>query len=190
MAEELRREYGSQLVNFLTFRGILAVLFGLVAVIWPDITLGTLIYLFAAFILISGLVMLISGFVDLFASDKSVINKVLEILIGVLEIGVGVFLLRNTAIGAATVALIIGFTILIRGVLDVIAGLFEDEGAMTKVLTVLIGVLGFIAGIFILRYPISGAVAFVWVLGLYALLSGAMLIVLAISTHNELKALK
>jgi len=45
-----------------------------------------------------------------------------------------------------------------------------------------------IAGIVVLRQPVAGGIAFVWVLGLYALISGPLMIALASEARRELEA--
>jgi uncharacterized membrane protein HdeD (DUF308 family) len=52
------------------------------------------------------------------------------------------------------------------------------------VLTAIGGILGIVAGIIVLRYPIAGGLAYVWVLGLYALVAGSIYIALAIMTKG------
>jgi uncharacterized membrane protein HdeD (DUF308 family) len=43
------------------FQGVFAILFGIVAVFWPGLTLITLVHLFSAFVLIWGVVSIISS---------------------------------------------------------------------------------------------------------------------------------
>lgn len=49
----------------LAVRGMAAIAFGIAAVFWPQITLVTLVYLFGAYILVSGIVNLIVGLTNL-----------------------------------------------------------------------------------------------------------------------------
>jgi uncharacterized membrane protein HdeD (DUF308 family) len=169
----------------LAFRGMLAVLFGIAAIFWPGITLGTLVYLFGAFILASGLISLITGLTNINNRGATLLPRVLMILLGVLEIGAGVYLIRHPLLTFTTFILLAGFALIIRGVIDVFAGLFEADGAMYKTTMILSGLIGVIAGIFVLFQPAASGVAFVWILGLYALISGALLIALALDVKNN-----
>ena len=45
----------------LALRGVLAIIFGILAFVWPEITLLTLIYLFGAYVLVDGIFAVISG---------------------------------------------------------------------------------------------------------------------------------
>lgn len=169
----------------LLLRGIMATLFGVAAVFWPGITLVTLVYLFSAFILATGLVGLVSG---LMASRDTALNRMLVILVSLLEIGVGVYLLRHPLVSFGTLILLIGFTLIVSGVLDVVRGLFEAEGATYRFLTIVSGLLAALAGIVVLFQPASAGVAFVWILGLFALLSGPLMIALSLDVKKAVEA--
>ena len=83
----------------------------------------------------------------------------------------------------------IGFVLVLRGLVEVFTGLFEDNiSAMYRTANVLIGALAVIAGVILLFQPAAGGVAFVWILGLYALISGPLLIALSMDiTKTKLK---
>jgi uncharacterized membrane protein HdeD (DUF308 family) len=99
---------------------------------------------------------------------------------GIIELGVGVYLLRHPTVTFATLILLIGFTLIIRGVVDVIGSLFEGGISATgKVLSIIGGLLALLAGIVVLFQPVASGVAFVWILGIYALIAGPLQIALA-----------
>ena len=168
----------------LAFRGIFAILFGIAAVFWPGLTLKTLVYLFGGFILASGLVSLVAGLANIYNGEASFLHRILMVVLGVLEIGVGVYLLRHPLVSFTTLILLIAFALIIRGVIDIVAGLFEGGSAMRRTVMVIGGLLAGIAGVVLLFQPASGGVTFVWILGLYALLTGPMLIALALDIKN------
>lgn len=173
-----------------TIRGIFALFFGLAAVFWPGLTLLVLVFLFSAFILASGLVGLVSGLGNLADDGRSVLSRLLTVVIAVVEIGVGVYLIRHTGVALATFILIVGFTLLARGVFDILIGLFEEAPGVIKTVTVISGIIAALAGIIVLMNPVSGGIAFVWVLGLYALITGPIMIALGLSARNELNGKK
>ena len=167
-------------------RGIAAILFGIAAVFWPGITLVTLVYIFSAFILASGLVTLVTGLVDATKQKNSVLSQVLPLVIGIAEVGVGVYLLSHIGVAFETFILLIGFVLILRGLVEAFGGLFEDAvSQMYRTGTVLVGALAVVAGIVLLFQPEAGGVAFVWILGLYALLSGPLLVALALDINNS-----
>jgi uncharacterized membrane protein HdeD (DUF308 family) len=80
--------------------------------------------------------------------------------------------------------LLLGFAILIRGILEVVAAFDDVFQGSTRMLLLIAGVLGVVAGFVILRYsPVSG-LAFAWVLGVYALIAGAIILALSIEARR------
>lgn len=169
----------------LVLQGVLAVLFGIAAVFWPGLTLVTLVYLFSSFILVTGLVDLIFGIRSLGDSQKSVLRRFGGVFLGVLQLGVGVYLLRHPFVSFATLILLIGFTLIIRGLVEVVLGLFErDNSALFKMVMIVSGLISLGVGIFVLMQPVASGVAFVWILGLYALITGPMFIALGMDARK------
>lgn len=157
--------------------GVIAILFGIAAVFWPNETLVTLLYLFAAFVLAGGIINLMVG---LFSIRENGSHAVLKALVGLLQIGVGVYLFRHPHVTFATLILIIGFTLIIRGVIDIVLA-FAAEGSTTlKTLVGITGILAIVVGIVVLFQPAASGVAFVWILGAYALITGPIMIAAAV----------
>ena len=178
-------ETKNDLWGVLLLRGIVAVLFGFAAVFWPGMTLVTLVYLFAAFILVNGIITFVTGLSNSFNGGHSVWTRILTILVGVLEVGVGVYLLRHPLVSFATLVLLIGIVFVVRGVIDVVTSFVDDDNATMKTFGVIGGVLAVLAGLIVLLQPASAGVGFVWILGLYALISGPFMIALAIDLKNS-----
>lgn len=171
--------------NALALRGIVAILFGIAAVFWPGITLVTLVYIFSAFVLASGLVTLVNGLIDASRERNSVLSLILTVILGIAEIGVGIYLLRHIHVAFSTLILLIGFILIFRGLVELFNGLFEaDTSNMYRTATSLAGALAVIAGVVLLFQPASGGVAFVWILGLYALLTGPLMVALALDINK------
>jgi uncharacterized membrane protein HdeD (DUF308 family) len=171
--------------NALALRGIVAILFGIAAVFWPGITLVTLVYIFSAFVLASGLVTLVNGLIDSSRERNSVLSLILTVVLGIAEIGVGIYLLRHVHVAFSTLILLIGFILIFRGLVELFNGLFEaDTSGMYRTATCLAGALAVIAGVVLLFQPVSGGVAFVWILGLYALLTGPLMVALALDINK------
>lgn len=165
-----------QLFGLTIGQGVLAIFFGIFALFWPGLTVALLIVLFSVFILIAGVVAIISSL------STIGIEKFwwLELIYALLAVGLGVFLLRNPIAAGAIFILAIGITFIVRGVVDLLKGLFDRERSSdSRTLSVLVGVLGLVAGIITLLHPLSAGVAVVWVVGLYAVLYGAFIVAFA-----------
>lgn len=167
--------------------GVLVILFGIAALFWPGITLATFVVLFSAYVLIAGVVAIVRGFMSI-GDKKSMWWAYL--LFGLVALGVGVYLVRHPGVSFATLILLVGFTFIIQGVVDFIRGLFGDAiSATSRTLALIAGVLGVIAGVFMLTQPETAGIAFVWVIGLYALVLGPLLIASAVDEKKVYDAL-
>lgn len=162
--------------------GVAAILFGVAAVFWPQITLVTLLYLFAAFVLVSGIFALFEG---IFSIGNKGSSWFLRLLIGVLQIGVGVYLLRHPHVTFATFILLIGFTLIFRGVFDLVTAFTEKLTATGRTLMMIGGAISLIVGVVVLFQPAASGVAFVWLVGLYALITGPITIALAVDAGKK-----
>lgn len=170
--------------NGLLLHGIFTLLFGIAAIFWPGLTLVTFVYLFSAYVLLSGVVTLVSGIGNLIGSGQAILTRFLTLIFGVIQIGVGVYLVRHLDVSFATLILLIGFTFIIRGIFDVVTGLFEEGQSGYRLVTIVIGILAALAGIMILFQPVAGGVAFVWILGIYSLVAGPLLIAAAMNENQ------
>lgn len=184
MAKSDVQKLGNEVWALIVFEGVLAVLFGIAAVFWPGLTLTVLVLLFAVFVLAWGIVDLIRSLVT--------IGKArfwwLELAFSVLLIGFGVYLLRHLDVTLAAFILFAGFTFIIRGVVDVVKGLFSgsDDVRDARAFYLISGVLGFVAGVVTLMQPVAAGVALVWVIGLYTILQGSFVVALAVRARAEL----
>lgn len=161
-------------------QGVVAVFFGLVAVFWPGLTLTTLVYLFSAFVLAWGVVEIINGFLSIRRRD----TWWLTLLFGLAGMGAGIYLVRHPEVSFTALILIIGLLLVARGLMDIVGAFLDKRGMTHKTLSIIVGAAALIAGIALLFQPESGGVAFVWLLGLYALIFGALTIALAIEARD------
>jgi uncharacterized membrane protein HdeD (DUF308 family) len=162
----------------LLVKGIVFIIFGILAMGWPAITFVSLASIFALYIILSGLLNIIHGIVGLHAVYR---YWFLTVLIGVLEIGAGTFAFRDLRFSVITLVLLIGFVFIIRGIFEAVSAFESFYSTAHKVLLAFNGVLGVIAGFIVLRYPAPASLAFTWVLGAYALIVGAIYIALSVT---------
>jgi uncharacterized membrane protein HdeD (DUF308 family) len=163
----------------------LALFFGVSAIFWPGLTLLTLVYLFSAFILGLGIIQVVSGVMSVRYRGSWWVTM----LLGILSIGLGVYLLRHLDISIQSFLLLVGLLLIARGVLDIVR-VFSDHtttpDGIPKTLMAILGLSAIIAGIFVLAQPVAGGVAFVWVLGVYALIFGTLNMALALELRAAL----
>lgn len=155
----------------LVLGGVATIIFGVAAVFWPGLTLLVLLYLFSAYVLISGVVNVTGGLGTLGRAD----SWFLPVALGAFELGVGVYLLRHTAVKFSTFIVLIGFVLIARGVIEAVSVFFNSGlASKARALSYVSGLGALVAGIAILFAKQSGGVSFVWILGLYAIIVGTI----------------
>ncbi|HVX57507.1 MAG TPA: DUF308 domain-containing protein [Candidatus Saccharimonadales bacterium] len=179
----------SEMWGALALRGMVAIFFGVVAVFWPGLTIITLLYLFAAYAIVTGLINEIIGLVNVGHSGRSFWARILLILLGMAQIGVGVYLFRHPHATFNTFIVLIGLTLIVTALVDLFAGAFGDQESGHRAVLFLTGLVSGIAGVIMLFQPAKSGVAFVWVLGIYALITGPLLLALAYEAKRILGVL-
>lgn len=175
------RTLGARLRGLLAAQGVLAILFGIVALFWPGLTVTLLIAFFGVFALVWAIVGIISALISVGQARMWWI----ELLFSVLLLGLGVYVLRNPADAALLFVLFFGLAFIVRGVVDLLEGLFDrDRDGDTRLFSFLVGVVGVLAGIVTLPYPVSAGLAVVWVVGLYGILYGTLAVAFAVRAHH------
>lgn len=168
----------------LTLRGIAAILFGIAAVFWPGLTLVTLVYIISVFVLVSGVINVVQGAMAI-GHHRA---WALTLVIGLAEVAVGLFLVRHPNVTFTTFVLIAGLLFIARGVFEVVVALAEDGASATgRTLTIVAGVAAFLVGVLLLFQPAAAGVAFVWILGLYALVTGPLMIAMSLDVKKALQ---
>jgi uncharacterized membrane protein HdeD (DUF308 family) len=175
----------SKSINELWWIGILyaifSILFGIVAIFWPGLTLYTLVLLFSAFIIVMGIIGIVHGLVSIKRRD----TWWMTLVIGMIGLGAGIYLVRHPRLTFATFILVVGIALIARGVLSLIEA-FIDHPTSYKVIEYIAGLAAIAVGIIIMLQPVAGGVAFVWVLGLYALVIGTIALAVSISQRSDL----
>jgi uncharacterized membrane protein HdeD (DUF308 family) len=150
---------------------VATVIFGVAAVFWPGLTLLVLLYLFSAYVLVSGIVNVAAGLGSVEKAD----SWFLPVILGAFELGVGIYLLRHTAVKFSTFVILIGFTLIARGVIEAVVAYFDAKASVKAQAVSYISSLGaLVAGIVILFAKQAQGVSFVWILGLYAIVVGTL----------------
>ena len=155
--------------------GIALLLLGFLVIAWPGMSFAALVFAFGLYALVAGIVQGISGIIHIGRGWSAIGQMVL----GLLLVGVGAYTLNHPGVAAATLAIIIGLTFLARGIFDIVVAF---ESPVHRALGITAGIFGILAGLIILRYPIGGGIAYVWLLGVYALVAGPMMIAKGVST--------
>lgn len=165
----------------LASRGLVALLFGAAAIVWPAITLVTLAALFAAFGLMAGAVW-IFGAIRHRDADR---RWWVMLLLGACSMGAGAVAAIYPGLTAVALVLLMGANALVAGVLEIVLALRLRKVISGELLLVLSGAISVVFGVVVLLFPLgAGALALAWMAGLYAMLTGAMLIALSLQVRS------
>ena len=158
----------------LALRGILAILLGLAAIVLPGVTLAVLITLFGAYAVVDGVLAIIAG-VRAAERHERWWSPVLKGLAGIAAGGMAFIWPALTAL--ALLYLIAGWAI-VTGVLEVVAAVHLHR-AHGEWLLIINCVLSIFFGLLIVVWPGAGLITLLWMIGVYAVIFGATLLVLA-----------
>jgi uncharacterized membrane protein HdeD (DUF308 family) len=161
-------------------RGILAIVFGCLALTWPGITLATLIILFGAYAFADGFFAVIHA-ISGRDQQESVWVLLLE---GLLGIGVGLITFFEPAMTALILLLYIAVWSLATGVLEIVAAISLRRQLSGEVWMLISGLLSIAFAVILIAHPQVGALAVVWVIGVYAIFFGAVLVALGIRLRS------
>jgi uncharacterized membrane protein HdeD (DUF308 family) len=168
----------------LVLRGLLAILFGVLAYAWPGITIATLVLFFGAFALVSGIFAVIAAF----AGRKAHEDWWVLLLEGLLGILVGVLTWRAPGITALALVLYIAAWALVTGVLEIVAAIRLRKQIQGEFWLALSGLLSVAFGALLLFSPGAGALALLWIIAAYAIVFGVVLILLGFRVRNAVPA--
>jgi uncharacterized membrane protein HdeD (DUF308 family) len=157
------------------FFGIVTVLAGLLAVVWPGRTIVVVAVLFGAQLVVAGIFRFVAA---LAAGEEDTGSRVLLALLGVLSFIVGLYALRHILITIAALALLLGIFWIVNGAVETFTAL-SHRGMQGRGWTIFMGLLSVVAGVVVLVYPGISLATLALVLGFWLLLFGIMEIVLA-----------
>jgi uncharacterized membrane protein HdeD (DUF308 family) len=161
-------------------RGILAILFGIATLLLPGITLIVLVVLFGAYALTDGVATIILAI----QQRQEFSDWWLMLLAGLVSVAAGVVTFVWPGITAITLFYVIVAWAIMSGIFEIILAIHlrrEIEGEWAMILS---GILSVAFGILLILQPVSGVLAVLWMIGIYAILYGALLVVLSHQLHN------
>ena len=161
-------------------RGVVAILFGVLAFLRPGITLEVLVLLFAFWALFDGILALI-GSVGAAEAHEPWWPLV---LIGLLGIAAGVVTLKWPGITALALLLVVAYWSIFRGILEIVAAFRLRDLIQREAWLILGGIASIAFGVLLVIYPGSGLLAVIWLVGIYAVIFGVSLLMLGFRLKN------
>jgi uncharacterized membrane protein HdeD (DUF308 family) len=164
-------------------RGIAAIIFGVLAFVWPGLTLLVLIMFYGAWALVDGVLAIIAA-----VTGGAPAPRWWLAIVGVLGILAGILTFLWPGITALVLLFFIAGWAIAIGVFQIIGAIRLRKEIDNEWLLILSGVVSVLFGIGVLLVPGAGALALVWVIGLYAIVEGVLYIALSFRLKKHVHA--
>jgi uncharacterized membrane protein HdeD (DUF308 family) len=164
----------------LVVRGLIAILWGILTLAWPGITVGALVILFGAYALIDGIVN-IAGALRASKTHERWGVLVIEGLVG---IAAALVTFAWPAITAIVLVYVVAAWAIVTGVFEIMAAIRLRKHISGEWLLALAGVASIVFGVLLMAAPLVGALVIAIWIGVYALIFGGMLVGLGLRLRS------
>jgi uncharacterized membrane protein HdeD (DUF308 family) len=151
-------------------RGVLAILFGVLAYAWPGVTLAALVLIWGAYALVDGLFEVVAGIRGKWGS---------LVVLGLVGIAAGIVAFLWPGLTAITLVWVFAFWAIVAGVLQISAAIRLRKEIQGEWLWILSGLCTVLLGVLLMLYPGAGALSVVWLIATLAVVWGILLVILA-----------
>jgi uncharacterized membrane protein HdeD (DUF308 family) len=153
-------------------RGLLALGLGVIALIWPRLTIDLLVRLIGIYALLDGA----AGFISSIQS-RDLRSYLLPVLV---SLAAGTVLLFWPGLTMKWLLIILGIWALLQGTNLLVAGYGADQDDPNRRLLLTIGLVLAFIGLMLIVWPGAGAVSLAWLVAVLAFVVGAILVFLAL----------
>lgn len=164
--------------KMLVVRGVLAIIFGIVAMVWPVTTAIALALMWGVWAVVDGISALAQAF------QPEAIGRGWLVAMGILGLLAGLFAIFRPGVTAVGLTWILGIWLVVRGLFELF-GAFSSTIAQPRWLLFLSAALSIVLGLLFAFNPGTSAVAVAFWLGLMALAWGAVFIVVGFMVRRE-----
>ncbi|HEX6043754.1 MAG TPA: DUF308 domain-containing protein [Pyrinomonadaceae bacterium] len=160
-------------------RGLIAIVFGVIALARPGLTLITLILLFGIYVLADSITALwIGGYSRMWPF----------LIIGIIGVVVGLGTIAYPGLTAVTLLYVIALWSIVRGIGDLLTVLWWRSQQRSLAELIVGGLVSIVFGAWLLSAPAQGALAVVWVIGVYAVIVGVAMCIFAFRLRSQVPA--
>ncbi|WP_433160209.1 HdeD family acid-resistance protein [Kribbella sp. CA-247076] len=177
----MEREWFTAGWKMLIVRGVIGMVFGVLAIIWPIETAIALALLWGFWALTDG----IGSLVQAFRPESRGSSRLWLVLLGVIALVAAFFAIFSPAVTAVTLTWILGIWLIVRGVFEVV-GAFGSTRTRPRGLLLLSAAFSILLGILFVANPGAAAVGVAVFLGVVALMWGAVFVLGGLALRREL----
>jgi uncharacterized membrane protein HdeD (DUF308 family) len=164
----------------LVVRGVIGVVFGILVIAWPSLTVTALVVLWGVWALVEA----ISCFVQASRPEPGT-SRVGSIVLGLVGLVAAFFAIFSPQVTAETLTWILGIWLVIRGLFEVF-GAFSTSLLAPRWLILLSAALSILLGVFFVANPGRGVVGIAVLLGLIALAWGVVFVAAGLLLRRDL----
>ena len=154
----------------LLLRGLAGIAFGVLALMWPGITLILLVAFYGAWALIDGVLALYMAITGKGGSTWWLV------LVGIAGLVAGALTFFWPGVTALVLVLFIGAWALVSGIFQIIGAIQLRKQIDNEWWLILGGVVSVLFGLYVLVYPGGGALALIWAIAFYSILFGILMV--------------
>lgn len=158
----------------LTLRGVFAILFGVLTWLQPGISLKVLILTFGVYAFADGVI----GAWSAISGRRTESHWWAWLLWALVSVLAGIFTFISPEITAMALLFYIGFWAIASGVMEIVTGIRLRKAIKGEWLLMVGGLASVLFGVIILTRPAVGALAMMWLIALYAVVFGIILVML------------
>ena len=164
----------------IALRGLVAILFGIAAFMWPGITLWMLVALFGAYALVDGIFAIIESF------RRDVVRERWWALLieGIVGVAIGVLTFIWPGLTAMGLLFLIAFWAIVTGVFEIITAIRLRHEIRGEWMMALIGILSIALGFLMVAFPLAGALSVVLMIGAFVFAMGVLMIALGFKLRS------
>lgn len=156
-------------------RGLAAIAFGVLAFVWPGISLLSLVVVYGVYAIVDGVFALGGGVTGGGAAPRWWL-----VVVGLISLAAGVVALLWPGVTAVVLVLVIGSWAIAHGVIEIIGAIALRKEIENEWWLVLSGLLSVVFGVFVILAPGAGALTLLWLIAVYAIGFGLLQVVLAL----------
>ncbi|MDD4127764.1 MAG: DUF308 domain-containing protein [Methanomicrobium sp.] len=174
-------------VNWWVFllQGLIAIIFGGIALVWAPIVVDIFAYFIGALIIIYSISTILKGIVK---KDEAK-SRLILVIFGIIGLIIGILAVMNIGVLWITIAVLIAIWALLTGLGDLWLGLTaEKENGWYRLLLAITGIIAIALGISLMIFPLIGTVLIVQVIGLFVIAMGIVGIITGFMVQGKLSA--
>src|SRR6266516_5595939 len=161
-------------------RGIFAIVFGIIAFVYPGLTIATLVLFFGAWVLIDGIFRIV-GAIGHRASDS---DWGWQLVIGLLGIVVGLLTFHAPQITALALVIYVAAWARMIGASEIAAAVKLRREIKGEWFLILMGLASIVFAILLLWNPVLGAATLIWIMAWYAVIFGVLAIIFGLRLRS------